>query len=144
MEEKWKIYQAQTKYLDFLIDLNFQEVNRFFVLSFTDENGQKSYQQYYFSTVEIKDYNLMIDGRNLFDKAIKSNLRTYDNSWKIAIGQGDDHTTGCLLDYRYFREFYKLIARGLIKQQKLDADPKTIQQINFTGNLYRAEGAMMT
>ena len=85
----------------------------------------------------------MIDGRNFFDQPIKNDLKTYDNIRKIATGQGDDYTTGCLLDYPYFKKYYKLIAIDLSKQQKLDADPKVIQQINFTGNLDRAEGATM-
>ena len=62
-------------------------------------------------------------------------MRTYDNICMIVIGQGDDYTTGCLLDYNYFKEHYEMIAIDLSKQQALDADPKAIQQINFTGNL---------
>ena len=53
-------------------------------------------------------------------------------------GQGDDYTTGCLLDYSYFKDYYKTIAVDLSKQQVLDADPRAIQQINFTANLDRA------
>ena len=63
--------------------------------------------------------------------------KTYENIRKIAIGYGDDYTTGCLLDYCYFKENYKLIAIYLSKQQALDADPRAIQQINFTANLDR-------
>ena len=63
---------------------------------------------------------------------------TYENIRKIAAGQGDDYTTGCLLDYTYFKKYYKMIAIDLSKQQALDADPKAIQQINFTANLNRA------
>ena len=85
----------------------------------------------------------MIAGRSFFDQPIKNNLKTHDNIRKIATGQGDDYTTGCLLDYPYFKIYYKLIAIDLSKQQKLDADPKAIQQINFTGNLDRAEGSTM-
>ena len=48
------------------------------------------------------------------------------------MGKGDDYTTGCLLDYPYFKKYYKLIAIDLSKQQTLDADPKAMQQINFT------------
>ena len=80
----------------------------------------------------------MIDGRNFFDEPVKANLRTYDNFSKIATGQGDDYTTGCLLDYPYFKNYYKMVATDLSKQQKLDADPKAIKQINFTGNLKRS------
>ena len=63
---------------------------------------------------------------------------TYENIRKITIGQGDDYTTGCLLDYTYFKKYYKMIAIDLSKQQALDADPKAIQQINFTADLDRA------
>ena len=54
----------------------------------------------------------------------------------------DDYTTECLLVYPYFKKYYKLIAIDLSKQQKLDADPKAIQ-VNFTGNISRAEGTTM-
>ena len=63
---------------------------------------------------------------------------TYENIRKIATGQGDDYTTGCLLDYSYFKDYYKMIAVDLSKQQALDVDLKVIQQINFTANLERA------
>ena len=79
----------------------------------------------------------MIDGKNFFDQPINSDLKTYENIRKIATGQGDDYTTGCLLDYSYFKENYKMIAIDLSKQQVLDADPRAIQQINFTANLDR-------
>ena len=85
----------------------------------------------------------MIDGRNFFNKTIRKDLKTYDNIRKIATGQGDDYTIGFLLDYPYFKKYYKLIAIDLSKQQKLDAGPKAIQQTNFTGSLTRAEAATM-
>ena len=69
-------------------------------------------------------------------------MRTYDNIGKVATGQGDDYTTNCLLDY-YFNKHYKMIAIDLSKQQALDADPKAIQQINFTGNPERDDRATM-
>ena len=62
---------------------------------------------------------------------------TYENIRKIASGQGDDYATSCLLDYTYFKNYYKIIAIDLSKQQSLDADPKAVQQINFTANLDR-------
>ena len=52
-------------------------------------------------TLEKKDYNVMIDGRNSFDQPIKNDLKTYENIRKISADQGDDYTTGCLLDYPY-------------------------------------------
>ena len=135
--------QAQNRYLDYLIDPRFQGVNRLFISLFKDDDGRECQDQYYLATVEIKDYNVMIDGINFFDQPIKSDLKTYDNIRKIATGQGNDYTTGCLLDSSYFKKYYKLIAIDLRKQQKLDANAKAIQQINFTGNLDRAEPSAM-
>ena len=80
----------------------------------------------------------MIDGRNIFDQPINSMSKTYENIRKIATGKGDDYTTGCLLDYPYLKENYKMIAVDLSRQNELDADPRAIQQINFTANLDRA------
>ena len=78
----------------------------------------------------------MIDGKTFFDQPVKNDKVTYENIRKIAIGQGDDYTTGCLLDYTYFKKYYKMIVVDLSKQQ--DADPEAIQQINFAANLDRA------
>ena len=72
----------------------------------------------------MKDYNVMIDGRIFLDQPVKNDLKTYDNIRKTVTGQGEDYTTGCLLDYPFFKEHYKLIAIDLRKQQKTDADPK--------------------
>ena len=91
----------------------------------------------------------MIDGKIFFDQPIKNDKITYDNIGKIAIGQGDDYKTGCLLDYgqggdykagcfldyAYFKKYYKMIAIDLSKEQALDTDPRAIQQINFPANL---------
>ena len=104
-------------------------------MSFENDEGRERNKQYYLPIVEVKDYNVMIDGRNFFDHPTKSDLKTYDTIRKITIGQGDDYTTRCLLDYPYFKKYYRLIAIDFSKQQKLDVDPKGIQLINVTGNL---------
>ena len=70
----------------------------------------------------------MTDVQNLFDKPVKNNLRTYDNIQQIETGSGDDYATGCLLDYNYFKKYYKMIAIDLSKQQALEINPKAIQQ----------------
>ena len=70
-------------------------------------------------------------------------LKTYDHIRKIATGQGDDYTTGHLLDYPCFKNYYNLIGIDLSKQQKLDADPKAIEQSIFTGSLDRVVGSAM-
>ena len=80
----------------------------------------------------------MIDGKNFFDQPINSMIKTYENIRKIATCQGDDYTTGCLLDYSYFKGHYKMIAIDLSKQQALDANPRAFQEINFTTNLDRS------
>ena len=129
---------AQNPNLNHFVEPSFQGVNRLFVLAFENDDDRTSDDQYYLPTVEIKDYNIMINGENFFDQPIKNNKITYENIRKIATGQGDDYTTGCLLDYPYFANTYKMIALDLTKQQALDADPRAIQQINFTGNLDRA------
>ena len=79
----------------------------------------------------------MADGKNFFDQPVKNNTLTYENIRKNATGQGDDYTTGCLLDYTYFKNYHKMIAIDLCKQQALDGAPRAIQQINFTANLDR-------
>ena len=86
---------------------------------------------------------LLIDGKSFFDQPVKNDMRTYDNIQKISPDQGDYFTTGCLLDYKYFRKHYKKIALNLSKQKELDSDPKAVQQINFTENLDTAEGSTM-
>ena len=96
-----------------------------------------SHSTYSLPKVETKDYNVVIDGREFFDQPLNNMNKTNENIRKIATGKGDDYTTGCLLDYSYFKENYKMIAIDLSKQQVLDADPRKIQQINFTANLDR-------
>ena len=85
----------------------------------------------------------MIDSKNFFDQPINSMAKTYENIRKIMTGQGDDYITGCLLDYPYFKSHYKMIEIDLSKQQALDADPRAIQQINFSANLDRAGNTTM-
>ena len=85
----------------------------------------------------------MIDGQKVFDQPVRNNLITYGSIVKIAKVQRDDYTTGCLLAYNYFKDYYKITAIDLSKQQRLDADPKAKQQIDFTRNLDQEAGATM-
>ena len=140
----WNKYESniktfsQNRYLNYLINPSFQGVNRLFVLSFKNENDRTSHSTYYLPKVEIKDCNVMIDGRNFFDQPINSMSKTYENIRKIATSKGDDYTTGCLLVYPYSKENCKMIAIDLSRQNELDADLRATQQINFTANLDRA------
>ena len=109
------------------------------MLSYEDNAHQTSNKRYNLPTIEIKDYNVMIDGRNFFDQPIGRNfMKTHENVRKIPPGRVDDCITGCLLNYPYFKKTYKMIAVDLSKQQALDADPRATQEIIFTGNLDRA------
>ena len=130
---------AQNPNLNYLIDPSFQGVNRLFVLAFENDAQRNVHSGYYLPNVEIKNYNVMINGENAFDQPIKNHKVTYENIIKVATGKGDDYTTGRLLDYAYFRDNYKMIAIDLSRQKALDADPRAIQQINFTANLDRAD-----
>ena len=90
----------------------------------------------FFPRVNITNYNvLIIDGRNFYDQPINDLVKQYNEIRKIATGQGDDYTTGCLLDYQYFKDHYNLIAIDLSKQNELDAYSRAIQQIEFYGML---------
>ena len=80
---------------------------------------------------------LRLKVKNDFDQPINNDTKTYENIRTIATGQGDDYTTGCLLDHLYFKENYKMIATDLSKQQALDANLRAIEQTNFTTNLDR-------
>ena len=89
----------------------------------------------YLPNVLIKNYNIMINGKNFLDQSIKYNEVTYESIRKICTSSGDDYSTGVLLDYPYFKDSYKMIVVALSKQQALDTDPRVIQQINFTADL---------
>ena len=135
--------QKNMRYLNHLVDPSFQGVNRLFFLSFETEKGRTPHSNYCLPKVEIKDYNVMIAGKNIFDQTINNDYKTHENILKIATDKGDDYTTGCLLDYPFFKENYKMIAKDFSKQQVLDADPRAIQHIDFTENLDRAGNTTM-
>ena len=127
---------AQNPNLNHLVEPSFQGVNKLFVSAFEYDEQRTSRKRYYHLNIEHR--NVMIDRKNALDKPVKNKKLTHENIRKIATGQGDDYATGCVLDYPYFKENYKLIAIDLSKQQALDADPRAIQQINSTANLDRA------
>ena len=127
----------QNPNLNHLVEPSFQGVNRFFVLAFENDTQRTSHSGYYLPKVEIKNY-VMINGENVFDQPTKNNKVTYENIRKTAAGQGDDYTTGCLLDYPYFKNSYKMTGVDLSKQQALEVDPRANQHMNFPANLDRA------
>ena len=122
-----------------LLNASFPGVKRLFVFAYfiaeggNNEAGIKDNKKYYFSRGEINNCSILIDGRNFYDQLINDIIKQFDEIKKVSTGYGDDYTTGCLLDYVYFKNNYKFIAVDLSKQKALDADPRAIQQIIFQG-----------
>ena len=130
--------QNKNNNLNYLIDTTFSNVNRLFVLSFENEDDRT---KYYLPSVEIKDYNVLIDGNAFFELPIKNIEETYEKIIQITDHSGY-YARGNLLDYEYFKEYYKLIAIDLSKQIELENEDIK-QQNNFIGNLERDNGAVM-
>ena len=131
--------QPKINNLNYLIDPTFPNVNILFVLSFSRNNNMDnkySFSDYYVPNVEVKDFNVLIDGKAFFDLPVK-NEETYENTMDMS--NNNDYKTGNLLDSSYFKENDKLIATDLSKQVKLK-DP---QQINFIGKFDKDNGATM-
>ena len=126
--------------LNYLIDTTFSNVNRLFVLSFENEDDRTSYYKHYVPSVEIKDYNVLIDGNAFFELPIKNIEETYEKIIQITDHNGY-YTRGNLLDYEYFKEHYKLIVIDLSKQIELE-NKDIKQQINFIRNLEGDNGAV--
>ena len=82
---------------------------------------------YFFPRVKIENYNIEVDGRNFYDQPINDSIKQYDKIRKISTGQGNDYTTGCLLDFSYFEKNYKLIAVDSSQQIALDAHSRATQ-----------------
>ena len=95
---------AQNANINHLIEPSFQGVIRLFVLAFENDADRTGNKRYYLPNVQIKDYNVMIDGKNVFDQPVKNGKVTSENIRKISTGQGYDYTTGCLLDNTYFKK----------------------------------------
>ena len=91
------------------------------------DNKVDSYEKYFLPRVKIENYNIEIDGRNFYDQPINDSIKQYDEIRKISTGKGDDYTTGCLLDFSYFKKNYRLLAVDLSKQKAFDADSRAIQ-----------------
>ena len=88
-------------------------------------------QKYYLPRIDLKKYNVIIDGRNFYDNPIESDIEIYRELKRVMIGKGEDYAIGSLLDYDYFKKHYKLVAVDSSKQKELDVDPRAIQQIEF-------------
>ena len=126
------------KYIREFLDSSCQSVKRLFVFAYNNTAGNNqvsvdSYKKYFLPRVKIDNYNIEIDSRNFYDQPINDSIKQYDEVRKIYTGQGDDYTTGCLLDCSYCENNYRLIAADLNKQKALDPDSRVIQEFIFTG-----------
>ena len=136
----WNKYRSQmtteaiNNNLNILIDPTF--TNRLFVLAYQNVDDRQSYDEFYLPKVMVKDYNVIIDKLAFFDLPIKTEEEVYEKI--IDISRNNEYTTGNLLDYDYFKKYYKLIAIDLSKQQVLQENEDLIQQINFIGRLTEA------
>ena len=92
--------QTKNNNLNYLIDSTFNRFNRLFVLSFENTDDRFSFSKCYVPNIEIKDFNVLIDGKSFFDTPIKNDEETYEQI--IEMGRNNDYTTGNLLDYEYF------------------------------------------
>ena len=105
-----------------LLDSSYQGVKRLFVLAYNNTAGDNqvsvdSFKKYFLPRVKIENYNIEIDGRNFYDQLVNDPIKQYDEVRKISTGQGDDYTTGCLLDFTYFEKNCRLIAADLSKKK---------------------------
>ena len=128
--------EAINNNLNILIDPTFTNINRLFVLAYQNADDRQSFSQFYLPNVMVKDYNVIIDKLAFFDMPIKTEEEAYEKN--IDISRNNEYTTGKLLDYDYFKKYYKLIAIDLSKQQVLQENEDLIQQINFIGKLEEA------
>ena len=114
-----------------MVEPSFQAVNRLLVLAFENDAQRTSHSGYYLPNVELKDYNIMTNGENVLHQPIKNNKLTHENIRNVATGQGNNYTTGCLLDYPYFKDSYKMIAVDLRKQHALVAILEQISKLTL-------------
>ena len=128
--------EAVNNNLNISISPTFTNVNRLFVLAYQTADNRQSFSQFYLPNVMVKDYNVIIDKLAFFDLPIKNEEEAYEKI--IDISRNNEYTTGNLLDYDYFKKYYKLIAIDLSKQQVLQENEDLIQQINFIGKLKEA------
>ena len=128
--------EAINNNLNILIDPTFTNVNRFFVLEYQNADDRQSFSQFYLPRVMVKDFSVINDKLAFFDLPIKTEEEAYEKN--IDISRNNEYTTGNLLDYDYFKKYYKLIAVDLSKRQVLQENEDLIQQINFIGRLTEA------
>ena len=146
----WNEYKTKgekkntTNKFRYFLESNFVGVSRLIVLVYPNQNDESNWffaQKYYLSKGIIKNYNVIINWKIVYDQAIDSDIKRYEEIRKLETGQGEDYATGCLLVYEYIKNHYRLIAVDLSRQKDLDADPKAIRQTEFVGQLKKLNSA---
>ena len=123
------------------LDLSFQGVSKLFAAAYEtndierNPNTEESRRRYYLPRAEIKDYNLLIDGRDFHDQNVNSSIVRYNELLEMKTGRSEDYSTGCLLDYDYYNKYFNIVGIDLSHQAVLDSDPKIDQQIEFVYKL---------
>ena len=102
-----------------------------------NDSTRSSFDKYYISLVEIKDFNVLIDNKPFFDQPVKDKQEAYEK--RNEMSRHDDYTTGNLLDFSYHQNYYKLIVIDLSRQTNM----KIPQQIIFTGKLEEDNGTVI-
>ena len=146
-EYKSKIQRVETgdgnenlNQLRIFLDSSFQGVNKLIVAAYNVGNTgvpKNDHKKYYQPTVEVKQYNILIDDGNFYDQNVNDSITRYNKLLKLTSGKGEDYTTGCLLDYYYYLKSFNIVAIDLSKQSILDSDPRIAQQLEF---IYRLDG----
>ena len=118
-------------------DTSFQGVSKLFAAAYkTDDiernfNTEKSRRKYYLPRAEIKDYNVLIDGRNFYAQNVNSSIVRYNELLKMTTVRSEDYSTGCLLHYDYYIKDFNIVGIDLLHQAVIDSDLKNNQQIEF-------------
>ena len=131
----WNEYKTKsenkntTNEFSYFLESNFVGINRLFVLAYTNQgDSAKRFKtrRYYLPNSILKNYNVITNGKIFYDQPIDSDIKQYEETRKLTTGHGEYYTTGCLLDYDYIKNHYRLIAVDLSREKELDADPKAI------------------
>ena len=135
--ESVTIPQNDNMFRRITLDISFQGVSKLFAAAYETDDIQRnasteeSRRRYYLSRAEIKDYNVLIDGRNFYDQNVNSSIVRYNEVLKMTTRRSEDYSTGCFLDYYYYIQDFNIAGIALSHQDVLDSDPKINQQIEF-------------
>ena len=118
------------------LDVSFQGVSKLFSAAYETDDIQRNAnteesKRYYLPRAEIKDYNVLIDGRNFYDQNVNSSIVRYNELLKMTAGRSEYYSTGCLLDYDYYIKDFNIVGIDLSHEEVLDSDPKINLQIEF-------------